>query len=116
VSTNLFDVDPDTANAARAFLGRVSKRYSVDHAILFGSRARRTHQPQSDADIAVVLNGEHGERAEAAIEMAGIAFDVLLDTGVLIQALPLWQDEFEQPEQFSNPDLIENIRRDGICL
>jgi hypothetical protein len=48
--------------------------------------------------------------------MAGIAFDVLLDTGVLIQALPLWRDELEPPEQFSNPALIENIQREGVRL
>ncbi len=48
--------------------------------------------------------------------MAGIAFDVLLDTGILIQALPVWPDELENPEQFSNPALIEIIRREGIRL
>ena len=55
-------------------------------------------------------------RADIAITMAGIAFDVLLDTGVLIQALPLRKDEFEHPEYFSNPELIDNIRREGMPL
>jgi hypothetical protein len=48
--------------------------------------------------------------------MAGIAFDVLLDTGILVQALPLWRDELTYPERFSNPALIDNIRREGIRL
>ena len=31
--------------------------------------------------------------------MAGIAFDVLLDTGVLVQALPLSDDELRDPDE-----------------
>jgi hypothetical protein len=41
---------------------------------------------------------------------------VLLETGVHIQPLPLWEEEWEHPETFSNPRLIENIRREGIPL
>jgi hypothetical protein len=48
--------------------------------------------------------------------MAGIAFDVMLDTGVLVQALPLWRNELAHPEQFSNPALVNTIRREGIRL
>ncbi|WP_338861219.1 nucleotidyltransferase domain-containing protein [Mycetohabitans rhizoxinica] len=36
-----------------------SDRYDVTDAILYGSRARRTHQADSDADVAVLLKGEH---------------------------------------------------------
>jgi uncharacterized protein len=63
-----------------------------------------------------VLEGRSGDRTAAALDMAGIAFDVLLETGVLVEALPLWQDEFNRPERFSNPTLIENIRREGVRL
>jgi hypothetical protein len=31
-------------------------------------------------------------------------------------ALPLWESEWEHPETFNNPDLIENIRREGVRL
>ncbi|CCD28831.1 Putative DNA polymerase, beta domain protein region [Candidatus Glomeribacter gigasporarum BEG34] len=70
----------------------------------------------SDADLAVLLSEPRGERVDAAIDMAGIAFDVLLDTGVLVQALPLWEEELKRPELFSNPCLIENIRLEGARL
>jgi predicted nucleotidyltransferase len=109
-------VDAATAHAARVFMDRIAGRYDVTQAILFGSRARHTHRPDSDADIAVVIHGEHGNRTPVALDMAGIAFEVLLDTGVLVEALPLWEDEFEHPERFSNPALIENIRREGVRL
>lgn len=109
-------MDADTERAARAFMRRLAGKYPVAEGILFGSRARHTHTPESDADIAVVLKGTHGNRTATALEMAGIAFDVMLETGILVEALPLWADELDRPETFSNPALIENIRREGLRL
>lgn len=109
-------IDPETQRAMHAFIQRLEGRYPVNHAILFGSRARRTHGADSDADVAIVLDGARGDRSATAREMAGIAFDVMLETGILVEALPLWSDELEHPETFSNPALIANIRRDGIRL
>ena len=42
--------------------------------------------------------------------------DVLLDTGISISPLPVWLDEWEQPERYSNPALLRNIARDGVRL
>jgi predicted nucleotidyltransferase len=97
-------------------MDRVGHHYTVSQAILFGSRARRNHHSDSDADIAVVIRGAHGSRSAVALEMAGMAFEVLLDTGVLIEARPLWEDELEHPERFGDPALIESIRKEGIRL
>lgn len=108
--------DDETMRAARAFLRRLEGRYPVAEGILFGSRARRAHKAGSDADLAVVLKGEHGDRTAAALDMAGIAFEVMLDTGVLVEALPLWDDELKSPESFSNPALIYTIQREGLRL
>lgn len=94
-----------------------TSRYEVSGAILFGGRARHTHRPDSEVDIVVaLLHGPRGEYEDAALDMAGIAFDVPLETGVLVAVLPLWEDEWEHPERFSNPILIENIRREGMRL
>ena len=91
-------------------------KYPVIEGILYGSRARGDHQPDSDADIAVILRGERGDRAAASLDMAGIAFHVMLKTGVMVQGLPLWEDELRQPDTFSNPVLIKNILRESIHL
>jgi DNA invertase Pin-like site-specific DNA recombinase/predicted nucleotidyltransferase len=109
-------MDAETALAARTFMQRLEGKYSVVEGILFGSRARGTHTAESDADIAVVLEGTKGNRYAVSGDMAGIAFDVMMETGVLVEALPLWADEFKRPEVFSNPALIENIRREGLRL
>lgn len=106
----------DAARAARLFLQRTGARYELARAVLYGSRARGNAGVSSDLDIAVVLRGPPTARADAAIDMAGIAYDVMLETGVLVDPMPLWEDEWTHPERFSNPALIENIRRDGVTL
>lgn len=97
----IIDLDPDTERAARAFVQLVSEQYEIAGAILFGSRARHSHRPDSDADIAVLLRGQHGKFLATKLAMADIAYDVLLNTGIRIQPLPIWQDEWEHPEAYS---------------
>jgi uncharacterized protein len=109
-------VDSETERAAKAFLGRLQGKYPVVEGILFGSRARGVFAPDSDADIAVILKGERGDRVAASLDMAGVAFDVMMETGVRVQGLPLWTGEVERPERFSNPALIETIMREGVHL
>ncbi|AUB83112.1 nucleotidyltransferase domain-containing protein [Candidatus Thiodictyon syntrophicum] len=109
-------MDTETERTARLFLKFVSNHYDLTGALLFGSRARHDGDSDSDADIAVLLRGVPGARADAAVAMAGIAFDVMLETGVLIDPIPLWEEEWNHPERFSNPALIANIRRDGVIL
>jgi predicted nucleotidyltransferase len=106
----------DTVGAAREFVRRVSARYLVRSAVLFGSRARGTHRSDSDVDIAIVLQGQGGKLIETSLQMADIAFELLLETKVYIQPLPIWEDEWDHPETHSNPQLVENIRREGLPL
>jgi uncharacterized protein len=106
----------DFARAIKAFNKRIKRSYNVHNAILFGSYARGTQNSHSDIDIAIILKGDHGDRIAIALDMADIAFDIMLKTGILIEALPLWQDEMEYPTRFSNPLLIQNIKREGLRL
>jgi DNA invertase Pin-like site-specific DNA recombinase len=109
-------LDAETEHAARVFMQRIEGKYPMVEGLVYGSRARGDHKPDSDADLAVILKGERGDRYEVSNDMAGIAFDVMLETGVLVSALPLWEAEFQQPERFSNPALIANIKREGLRL
>jgi len=109
-------LDPDTEIAARTFLIQVARQYDVAGAYVFGSRARGDATQDSDADVAVLLHGAPGRRMDEAMKMADIAFDVMLQTGILVEALPLWESEWEHPETFNNPALIENIQREGVRL
>jgi len=101
---------------ASAFLRKLSGRYDVAQVIMFGSRARGDHRPDSDLDLTIVLNGRRGDFLDTKLDMAGIAFDVMMETGLLVQAFPVWDDDLAHPERFSNPVLIRNIVEDGIRL
>ncbi|WP_323753280.1 nucleotidyltransferase domain-containing protein [Marinobacter sp.] len=106
----------DIREAVLVFGEKLAGRFDAVQLILFGSRARGDYHDESDADVAVVLAGHPGDFVDTKPEMAGLAFEVLLDTGVLIQALPVWEREWANPEGYSNPGLLQNIVRDGIVL
>ncbi|PRC90987.1 nucleotidyltransferase family protein [Solimicrobium silvestre] len=109
-------LDMATAATVKAFMERVTAVFSVRSAILFGSRARGEFKPDSDADVAVLLSGQHGKFMDAKMAMSDIAFDVMLDTGIRVEAIPLWEDEWANPDAYRNPFLLRNIERDGIIL
>lgn len=51
---------------------------------------------------------------DTKLKMSDVAYDVLLDTGINISPLPVWMDEWEQPNSYSNPALLANIAREGV--
>ncbi len=119
---NLVNVS-NFVQAVEAFIQHIKNNYDIHDVIIFGSHARGTQTDQSDVDIAIILKENpviykknHNERVKIALDMADIAFDILLEKGILIEAFPLWQDEMEQPDYFSNPLLIQNIKREGLSL
>lgn len=107
--------DPATTQAVQAFLRRAA-RFPIRGAILFGSRARGNFRPDSDADLALLLAGSSGPFLDTKLELADIAYDVLLETGIRIQPLPVWEEEWEHPETYANPRLLQNIAREGVRL
>ncbi len=109
-------VDLNTNHAIHEFLNRIKTQYEVNGAILFGSRARQTHQADRDADVAILLSEPAGEFLTTKLAMADIAYDILLETGIRIQPLPLWEEQRRHPETYSNPELLQNIKREGIRL
>jgi uncharacterized protein len=110
------ELDPAVSGAIRLFLERVSEKYDVASTKLFGSRARDDARADSDFDIAVFLKGKRGDFVKTKLDMTDIAYDALLEEGIHIQALPVWEDELLHPEHYSNPYLLENIEREGIPL
>ena len=109
-------VSANTLAATRAFVERVAETYPTQQAILFGSRARGTAHDESDADVAIILKGMPGHFIKTKMAMNDIAYDILLDTGIRIQPLPVWEDECAHPERYSNPHLLHNIAIEGIAL
>jgi predicted nucleotidyltransferase len=109
-------IDAKTLAAINAFLHEARQEFPITRAILFGSRARQMHHPDSDCDLAVVLSGQTQPLLETILRMSDLAFDVLLETDILIQPLPIWESQWQNPETFNNPRLLANVRHEGIPI
>jgi antitoxin ChpS len=107
---------PAVLNAARDFARRVALDWPLQGAVLFGSQARGSARLGSDTDVAVLLQGPIGDFVATKLALDDVAYDVLLDSGIRIQPLPIWEAEWEHPERYNNPRLLENIAREGMRL
>ena len=88
----------------------------LDGLFLFGSRARGDHEPFSDVDVAVVLrDGDWGLVREAR-RLARLAHEVLIETGVEIQAWPVSRAAWDDPASHAESELVESMRRDAKAI
>ena len=82
----------------------------IERVVLFGSRARGDARPDSDYDIAVFLKDFAGI-AEEMGHIAEIDPDILMDTGAVINALPLRAGAYRE-----RTGLMAELRREGRDL
>lgn len=115
-----FLAQPDDATVERAiemYAQAVRKAYGrrVIATYLFGSRSRGDHSPESDADIAVVLADGDWSYWQEKFRLADIEYDILVETGADIQAWPVSEAEWHEPERHANSSLLKAMHRDA-CL
>ena len=82
----------------------------IERVVLFGSRARGDHRPDSDYDVAVFLRDEIDFSRESSV-LSDIELEIELDTGLTINALPL-----RERSQEARTIFMAEVRRDGIDL
>ena len=108
-------LDPDTESAVRDFLARIPADIRLERAILFGSRAREEHRPNSDADVALILH-ERGDDGTTLMMLAELAYYAYLDTGIMVQPVPIAIEDWLNPAAFPRPGFLRNVAREGIVL
>ncbi len=82
----------------------------IERVVLYGSRARGDARADSDYNVAVFLKDLDGFGKEAG-RIASIEADILSDTGVVINALPLQAGSYRE-----RTGLMQELRRDGLDL
>jgi uncharacterized protein len=108
-------VDPETERAVRQFIARIPLDLPLERVLLYGSRARGDHGPDSDADVAVILR-EGAADWKLLWMLTGLAYDVFVDTGIMIQPVPVSSLDWADPDRFPRPSFLRNVAREGIQL
>lgn len=117
VGIDAMQIPEAIAPALRAFATAAARqqRGHLRHLYLFGSQARGEGTPDSDVDVAVILDDGADTRIwDAVIELGELAYSILLETGVDIQPVPIRQEYWEHPEAHNNPGFVTNVTRDAI--
>jgi predicted nucleotidyltransferase len=108
-------LDPDTEDAVRDFLTRIPPEIRLERAILFGSRVRGEHRSDSDADLALILH-ERGNDGQTLMMLAGLAWNVFLDRGIMIQPVPIAVEDWLHPDGFLRPGFLRAVDREVIVM
>jgi predicted nucleotidyltransferase len=82
----------------------------LERVVLYGSRARGDHRPDSDYDIAVFIRSPDRLGTEMR-QLAMLATDVLTETGAVINPLPFHAGAYDMRTGF-----MQELRTDGRDL
>lgn len=110
------DIDDEVVRSAlrqldRRLRAKLGDRYSK--LILFGSRARGDHRPDSDADVAIVLRDRNDKTWPMTQSVLAETYDILLDTGLYIDPWLIDDAALQGAETADHSLLAREILRDG---
>jgi uncharacterized protein (UPF0332 family)/predicted nucleotidyltransferase len=111
-------IEPKIAELLADLERRLERRFGERFVALylFGSRARGDHDPDSDVDVAVVLDQELPRPFDVTREILEDTYDLLLDTGYYIQPWPLEKGSLDDPLSHPYPQISRAVLRDGTRI
>jgi uncharacterized protein len=94
------------------FRAAVGKAYGdqLERVVLYGSRARGDHRPDSDYDIAVFIK-EPGTLWDEGGRLAELEDEILRESGAVINAMPFPAGAYSKRTGF-----MSELRADGLDL
>ena len=110
--------EAEVSDALQRFAERVRASYGtrLKGLYLFGSRARRDHHPESDADVAVVLEDGDWRFWDEKMRLVDLGHDMFVDFRLYIQPWPFRAAEWASPSASPRRRLVETARRDACPL
>ncbi|GIW55118.1 MAG: hypothetical protein KatS3mg082_1522 [Nitrospiraceae bacterium] len=95
------------------FLGKIaSVRPQIKRIVLFGSRARGTHRPDSDYDLLLVVSKKDAALLDVLYDAV---MDVLLEHGRLVSLKVFPEQEFARLQALQTP-FMEHVSQEGILI
>jgi len=115
------EVEPrpeDVFVALEQFVSVVREKYGrrLHSVVLFGSRARGEMRPDSDADVAIVIDDGDWKFWREKRELADLTFEALIRWGLTISPWPLSSTQWSNPDTHSNPKFVRAVREDARVL
>lgn len=110
LSSEASAMDGNREKAIDEFVKRASDAYGdrIKSITLFGSVARGTARTDSDIDLLVVVDREDFRLRR---ELIGIAFDILLETGLDLSVKVISSSDFQARKSFS---FLRNVLAEGV--
>jgi uncharacterized protein len=104
--------NPKTDPVLTRFCAALRAAYGerLERIVLYGSRARGEHRPDSDYDVAVFIK-DPGTLFEEIRHLSAITTDISLDIDADISALPFRAGAYRERTGF-----MHELRQDGIDL
>jgi predicted nucleotidyltransferase len=111
-------IEPEITALLAELKRRLERRFGERFVALylFGSRARGDHDPDSDVDVAVILDQEMPRPFDITREILEDTYDLLLETGYYIQPWPLGKGSLDDPVAHLYPRISRAVRREGIRI
>lgn len=109
LSSEIPAMDKNGKKAIEEFVKRAINTYGdrIKSITLFGSVARGTARADSDIDLLVVVDREDFRLRR---ELIGIAFDILLETGLDLSIKVISSSDFQARKSFS---FLKNVQAEG---
>ena len=103
------DIIHNFAKGVRKMLGN-----SLDSVIVYGSYARGDYKKNSDIDIMILTDLNFEEIEKYRDEISDIAFDIELDTGIIIS--PVIKNIDKYNERVNIVPFFMNVQKEGVVL
>ena len=107
--------DPKALEACRLF-AEMSGWPEAKAFILYGSRARGDYSEDSDADLAIVVEGKPDNSWDELLALSSVGLKVLDQTGIWVEPILIGEAELENPERATNPAFLREIKKDGVKI
>ena len=107
--------DPRAIEACRLF-AEMAGWPGAKSFIMYGSRARGDYNEDSDADLAIIVEGKPENSWDELLAMNRVVWKVFDQTGIQIEPILIGEAALEKPEEGTNPTFLREIKKDGVKI